>query len=85
MSRDLVREKAPLWRLNLQAPAALFETVEVQIEPADLTVLCGHCLEQPVAVGEPAVSGIDASSLSVHEPKGFHDDSIAAAGVQTGL
>ena len=74
MAHDLLCEDAPLGRRNLQSPATFFETVEVQIEPADAAVACSHGLEQPVAVAEPAVGGIDPGSLSVHEPEGFHDD-----------
>ena len=62
MARDLICHDAPLGRWNLKAPATFFETVEVQVKPADATVVRGHRLEQSVAVGEPAIGGIDAGS-----------------------
>ena len=45
----------------------------MQVEPADAAVARGHRLEQTVPVREPAIRGIDAGRLSVHEPERVHD------------
>jgi hypothetical protein len=72
MRAQLVLEQRARRRGYLESPAAVLEPVEVQCEPADLAVVDGHRLEQAVAEGEPAVGGIDAGWLSVHEPKSLH-------------
>ena len=69
---DLAREQAARRRRNLQPPAAVLEPIEMQVEPADAPVARGHRLEQAVAVREPAIRGIDAGRLSVHEPERVH-------------
>src|SRR6185503_1143808 len=70
---DLSRDEATRRGRYLEAAATLFEPIEMQLEPADTAVARSHRFEQTVAVREPAVRGIDARRLSVHEPERIHD------------
>jgi hypothetical protein len=72
MRLDLCREQGARRRWNFQLAAAFLEPVEVKIEPTDAAVMQRHGFEQTVAVGEPAVGGIDAGRSSIHEPERIH-------------
>jgi hypothetical protein len=72
---QLALERGSFRRRYSEPTAAVLEAVEVQTEPADLSVVDCHRLEQAVTKCEPAVGRIDAGRLSVYEPKSVHGSS----------